>query len=527
MSTLDAAPAPGEPGAAGGLPLPVFDVNTAFGSLPVAGPDCSLAALRRLMARNGVAASVTSSLVGLTYHDAEGNAETRRACRADSRLHPAAVVMPGVYLGWRDRLEAALGAGCRVVKLYPEEHGWSPRSRRFEELVAYLAGRPAPPALLLASAPPADLADYARATEGTGVVVVLAGVQYATLGEALALLQRHGHVRLETSRAASPGTVALVVQEAGPDRLLFGSGAPARPVAAALNAVLGAPVSPAARAAILAGNLCRLLGVPVASLTAAPGAPDAPGYRGYRGPIVDVHTHLGAGTWRFPIPSAGAPGLRAVLRGAGIGRAIASSIFAITTDLREGNDRLAVALADAADGGPELYGSVTVNPQHPEASAAELARFADHPRMVGVKIHAEYSRTPTSAPAMRRLFDAVARFGKPVKIHNAGNDWMPALAALAEAHPALPIVVAHGGGWGAGPFFRDRPNVHFEFCSSGPEQGVIAECLRAVGPRRVLFGSDADLISPLYVLGAYADAEIPGADAPLVYAENAERLYGL
>jgi predicted TIM-barrel fold metal-dependent hydrolase len=505
----------------------VLDVNTAFGRLPVAGPDCSLPALRRLMDRNGVAAAVTSSLVGLTYHDAEGNAETLRACRTDPRLHPAAVVMPGVYLDWRRHLEAALAAGCRVVKLYPEEHGWSPRSRRFEELVAFLAARPAPPALLLASAPPADLADYARATAGSGVALVPAGVHYATLGEGLALLQRHEHVLLETSRAASPGTVALIVQEAGPDRLLFGSGAPARPVAPALNAVLGAPVSAAARAAILAGNLSRLLGVPVDSPDAAPGTPVASAYRGYRGPIVDVHTHLGAGTWRFPIPSAGAAGLRAVLREAGIGRAIASSIFAITTDLREGNDRLAAALSAAPDDAPQLYGYVTVNPQHPAASAAELARFADHPRMVGVKIHAEYSRTPTSAPAMRRLFAEVARFGRPVKIHNAGADWMPALAALAEAHPALPIIVAHGGGWGAGPYFRDRPNVHFEFCSSGPEQGVIAECLQAVGPRRVLFGSDADLISPLYVLGAYTDAGIADADAPLVYAGNAERLFGL
>src|SRR5215213_8110832 len=89
-------------------------------------------------------------------------------------------------------------------------------------------------------------------------------------------------------------------------------------------------------------------------------------------------------------------------------------------------------------------------------------------RMVGVKIHAEYSRTATGAPTMRRLFAEIARLGKPVKIHNAGADWMPALAALAREHPALPIVVAHGGGRGAGPFFRDHPNVHFEFCSSAP-----------------------------------------------------------
>lgn len=499
---------------------PVLDVNTAFGTLPVAGPDCSLEALLRLMERNGVAAAVTHSLVGLTYNDAEGNAATLRACRTDARLLPAAVVMPGIYLDWRRRLAESLDAGCRLVRLYPEEHGWSPRSRRFEELVDALAGRAPRPPLLLASVPSVDLADYARATDGTGVALILAGVNYGTLGEGLALLQRYSHVYLETSRAASPGTVALVVQEAGHTRLLFGSNASWRPVAPALNAVLGAPLSDEAKAAILAGNLCRLLGISAETLS---GPPAPPALRTYRGPIVDVHTHLGAGTWRFPILSAGASGLVAVLREAGIERAIASSIFAITTDLREGNDRLVAALSDS----PGLNGYITVNPQHFDTSVAELARLAGHPRMVGVKIHAEYSRTATAAPAMARLFAELPRFGRPVKIHNSGADWMPALAALARTHPALPIIVAHGGGRGAGPFLRDHSNIYFEFCTSAPEQGVIAECLRAVGPRRLLFGSDADLISPLYVLGAYADAEIPDDVAPLVYHDNAVRLFGL
>ena len=166
-----------------------------------------------------------------------------------------------------------------------------------------------------------------------------------------------------------------------------------------------------------------------------------------------------------------------------------------------------------------------MNPQHPEQSAAELRRLETNQKLVGVKIHAEYSKTPTSAPAMRRLFELIAPYRRPVKIHNAGADWMPALAGLAAAFPDLPIIVAHGGEWGSGPFFRDHPNVCFEFCSSAPEQGLIDECLAAVGPRRLLFGSDADLLSPRFMLGVYADASIPEHVAPLVYYENAARLF--
>jgi uncharacterized protein len=174
-------------------------------------------------------------------------------------------------------------------------------------------------------------------------------------------------------------------------------------------------------------------------------------------------------------------------------RAIASSIYAITTDPRAGNERIVAALEVA----PELLGYVTVNPQHPEQSAAELRRLETNTKLVGVKIH------------------------------NAGADWMPALAGLADAFPDLPIIVAHGGEWGSGPFFRDHSNVCFEFCSSAPEQGMIDECLAAVGPRRLLFGSDADLLSPRFMLGVYADASIPADVAPLVYYENAARLFRL
>lgn len=498
----------------------VVDCNTSFGTLPVAGPDGSVAALARLLDGNGVAAAVADSLVGRTYNDAEGNAETLRTCGTSRRLLAAAVVMPSTYLHWRAGLTAALDGGCRLVKLYVEEHDWRPRSQRFADLVEALAQHPRRPPIFLVTAGGHDVAEFARASAGTGVPLILGGVNYAGLGEALAVMERFPHVLCETSRAASPGTIELIARTVGASRLLFGSGAPARPVAAALNAVMGAAISDGDRRAILAGSLCRLLHLNPGDL---PAPARAPTLRAYGGPIVDVHTHLGAGTWRFPIPTAGVDGLLQTLRPAGIGRAIASSIYAITTDLRAGNDRLADALACTT----ELYGYVVVNPQRIEAAAAELARLAGSPRMVGVKVHAEYSRTPTAAPAMRRLFDEIARYRKPVLIHNMGADWMPGLAAIATAHPDLPIIVAHGGGRGAGPFFRALPNVYFEFCSSAPEQGVIDECLTAVGPERVLFGSDADLISPLYVLGTYADAAIPDAVARLVYHDNAVRLFGL
>ena len=46
---------------------------------------------------------------------------------------------------------------------------------------------------------------------------------------------------------------------------------------------------------------------------------------------------------------------------------------------------------------------------------------------------------------MADLFDLLADYGRPVKIHNEGDGWDVALLEIARAHPRLPIVVAHAG----------------------------------------------------------------------------------
>ena len=43
----------------------------------------------------------------------------------------------------------------------------------------------------------------------------------------------------------------------------------------------------------------------------------------------------------------------------------------------------------------------------------------------------------------------------------------------------------------------------------------------------MLFGTDAPLLDPAFVLGTYQDAEIPAADQDRIYWDNAARLFGV
>ena len=51
--------------------------------------------------------------------------------------------------------------------------------------------------------------------------------------------------------------------------------------------------------------------------------------------------------------------------------------------------------------------------------------------------------------------------------------------------------------------------------------------LAALGPERVLFGTDATLFDTMYMLSLYREANLSPAESRLVMGENALRLFGL
>ncbi len=125
----------------------------------------------------------------------------------------------------------------------------------------------------------------------------------------------------------------------------------------------------------------------------------------------------------------------------------------------------------------------------------------------------------------------LADYGKPVKIHNDGDDWDEHLLRIAREHPRLPIVIAHGGlGFPDLPGARlaaKADNVYFEMCSSFAQIPTVREIVKIVPRHKFLFGTDAPLLEPSFVLGTYQDAGFPEDQQDAVYYENAARVYGL
>lgn len=308
--------------------------------------------------------------------------------------------------------------------------------------------------------------------------------------------------------------------EVGAGRVLYGSGAPLYPVSRALNHVFESGVSAEEKEQVLGRNAVRLFGLDAGQMAGRPQVDDN-GILGFSEPVIDIHCHLGR--WEFPIPAERGADLMRLMKQAGIERSISSSAEAIIYDLARGNRWL----AEEIEGHPELLGYVTVNPNYLELSCEEMDRYYRQPNFVGAKLHCDYSASPTASARTRRLLEEVARRGKPLKIHTSGGGTAQALKDAALAHPDWAIIKAHGGGKELALELADAPNIYFEFAGSRCSSQNILGALEVLGEDRLMFGSDATLLSICSVLGAYRDANLTAEQRRKVLSGNARRVFKL
>jgi predicted TIM-barrel fold metal-dependent hydrolase len=289
----------------------------------------------------------------------------------------------------------------------------------------------------------------------------------------------------------------------------------------ALNAVWFARISDADREAIFAANADRLLGQSGSGGDRLAKAPPPPPTA-----LVDVHAHVGS----FPVPSPQHDEIEWLQRNRqtfNIETVVASSSEAIGYNPVQGNRALATVLAEHT----WLRGYVVCNPRDLLASREALETYLGKRGFVGVKVHAQYSATQTSSRPMWQQFEEIARFNRPVKIHNAGADWVNGLEAIAKAFTSLKIVIAHAGpGAPVGEAVQlaaSVPNVYLEFCTTYPRRGIIRAAVDQAGAEKVLFGSDQLLIDPAYVLGAYQDADLSDSERTRVGLTNPRTVFEL
>ena len=149
-------------------------------------------------------------------------------------------------------------------------------------------------------------------------------------------------------------------------------------------------------------------------------------------------------------------------------------------------------VADVLSNHPDLFlGWIFLNPRASGDPLDELEEWRAVPGYVGVKLHPHWHgwAIEEGAPIFRRCEE----LGLPVLIHlgyRKKGDWRQ----IVERFPKLRVLCAHAGM----PHYqrlwhkmRDYPNLSLDLSSPYLNEALVRRAVKAVGPRRALYGTDA------------------------------------
>jgi hypothetical protein len=503
------------------------DVNACFGpEHGIAGTaDAPLSTLVAERRSHGIRLSLAYSLLAAVSDRLTGNPIAYEAAADAANGLAAIAVVAARRTGEAARAVAEAERRGAVGYRLEGWFGGAPESEAVREVLRAVASTGRPLLVPLSWRGPlhgfGEASAIGAATAGLGIPVILVGAHYNHIADDLAAAVRYEHLHLETSAMGHFRAIETAVATIGAERVLLGTGSARRAAGSAIDAVLCAAVPDEAKRAVLAGNATRLFrladGDAPMDLTPPRMPPRA----------LDVHTHFGP--FDFDVPDVPDAELVGSLRTPPTPAAVASSAVGIFGDPARGNEQAIRTVTEARGSAQLAY--VVADPADVDFSREQLDRHLRGSGMVGVKVHGQVSGVATATRAMADLFDLLAGYGRPVKIHNEGDGWEAALLEIARAHPRLPIVVAHSGlgtpSVAAARIAASTDNVYLEFSSSFASLAEVRRAVALAPSERLLWGSDAPLLEPAYVLGIYEDAGIVPEALERVFWSNAAELFGV
>ncbi len=197
-------------------------------------------------------------------------------------------------------------------------------------------------------------------------------------------------------------------------------------------------------------------------------------------------------------------------------------------EMRRQNDQVLEAIQHSQG---RAHGFVYLNPNHTDASLAEVDRCVADGPMIGIKL---WVALRCFDERLDPIVERAVELGVPVLQHTwfkitgnlPGESTASDLAALAARHPRASFIAAHTGGeWERGiRAIRATPNVTAEICGGDPTAGFVEMAVRELGPERVVYGSDFAGRSFASQLAKVYGAEISDAAKRLILSENARRM---
>jgi predicted TIM-barrel fold metal-dependent hydrolase len=240
------------------LAFEIIDSNTVFGPWPMVRADMSIERLASALVNHGVTRALSLSTVGVLHNAGDGNAETLHLCAEQIILAPVATIDPRGYFGPAGNIARLAEQGFKMFRFFQKLQEWDFDHSGFHDLLDELDAPGVP--VMVQGRDTGHPTALARNVAGRSNAFILDGISFENMAEAVSVMRKHQNIYVNTRELRVPGALRFLVDQIGSDRVVFGSGCLTSSLAASLNYVIESEVNDVDKAAILGGNMKRLLG---------------------------------------------------------------------------------------------------------------------------------------------------------------------------------------------------------------------------------------------------------------------------
>ena len=199
-------------------------------------------------------------------------------------------------------------------------------------------------------------------------------------------------------------------------------------------------------------------------------------------------------------------------------------------------------LLEQTAGNPQMLPCVMMDPHLGEEGVAALRDYVDRGAK-GMKLMGAIQKFEVDDPMVFPFVEAARELGIVVSIHSGtGNCHPNRIGTIARRIPETPVIMDHMGfpdHFEEGlTVCRENPNVYMgttilrfhKRWAINPEEAVPVEVKRSVealGPERVVFGSNLPEYRPIQVKRAVQRLELGEEAEALIFGGNLARIYGM
>lgn len=486
------------------------------------------------MERVGIAGALVYHGLAKVYSPLYGNNLLLEELKNSNRLFGCWVLLPSGTGDFPDVDEVIIPQmkenNIVAAKIFPKTHFYIPDEMTIGPLLTALEKANIP---LLIERDEIKLGELKDILElHSGLNVIYQGGFWGDERYIFPIMDKYKNIHIDFSCLQSNEILEVAYERYGAERLIFGSGMPAKSVGAARTFIDYARIPLEAKLLVAGGNFIRLTGAVLPSVN--PPNEDFLMEEASKGkpisiPVFDSHTHViederECGTGRF-MPRSDIHHMIKAYDVLGIDKMCIASWLAIFGDAERGNEITEAAMKKFPE---RVLGYASLNPCYTRDMKNEAIKWHLDKGFKGLKPFANSSHSRYIKDGYKEWWKLGNEYHLFALADPGGyvhGEYLEDIDALAAIYPNISIFMDHAGSTfdiavDYAEIAKKHENVYLQLTYTTVPFGMVEYLTSEVGAHKVQFGTDSPMRDPRQQLGWVIYADISVEDKKKILGEN-------